>query len=239
VNLTPKQSWSQKLKQWQKGQDEATARVLMSPPKKITIFRAIPFPGVIVILGARGSGKSGLAYDIMDRFHNVKHLGGATLMPQAVSKTKRKLLPSWVKIVNSIQQLPQKSVCIIDEAAQLAHARRTQSTLAVNLDNLISISRHRQQLILVLVHHTRKLDLNIVHDSDRIIWKQPTEAHALFERDEMQLFTRKALEFFAGLRTQKQRWSYCYCMNFHHLNFTYFRNSLPPWWSEKLSAGWA
>jgi hypothetical protein len=237
--MTAKESWANKLKQWQKGQDEARAKVLMSPPGKTTILRTIPFPGVIVILGSRGSGKSALAYEIMAKFHTAKHLGGALLMPHPMAKAKRKLLPNWVKTVSTIQQLPQKCVCVIDEAAQVAHARRTQSAEAVSLDNLISISRHRKQLIIVVVHHSRKLDLNIIHDSDQVIWKEPTEAHALFERDEIQLFTRKALEFFAGLTTPRQRWSYCYCMDFHHLRFTIFRNALPPWWSEELSDGWA
>ena len=237
--MTPKLSWAERLKRWQKVQDETTAKVLMSPPEKTTLLQSLPFPGVIIILGSRGQGKSGLAHEIMHKFHLAKSLNGALLMPSLMSAKNKRLLPKWVKVVSSLQALPRKSVCIIDEASQIAHARRTQSAQAVSFDNLISISRHRQQLIVVVVHHSRKLDLNIIHDSDRIIWKQPTEAHALFERDEMQLFTRKALEFFSGLKTEKQRLSHCYCMDFHHLRFSYFKNGLPPWWSEDLSAGWA
>lgn len=236
--MVPK-SWVEKRKQWQKAQDEAIAKVLMSPPAKSTILKTIPFPGVVIILGTRGSGKSGLAHEIMYCFHTSKHLDGAILMPELLPPKKRKLLPKWIKVVSSIRSLPKKSVCIIDEAAQVAHARRTQSAQAVSLDNLISISRHRQQLIVVVVHHSRKLDLNIIHDSDRIIWKQPTQAHALFERDEMQLFTRKAIEFFGSLKTEKSRMNHSYVMDFHSLRFLWFRNGLPPWWCDELSAGWA
>jgi len=234
--MTPKLSFTEKLKQWRQGQDETAAKAIMSPPAKTTLLRAIPFSGVIIILGARGRGKSGVAYEIMDKYHSTKRLCGAVLLPNRQRKYK---LPQWVKVTNSIAEFPQNAVCIIDEAAQVAHARRSQSAMAVNLDNLVSISRHRKQLIIVIVHHSRKLDLNIIHDSDRIIWKQPTEAHALFERDEMQLFTRKALEFFSQLKTERQRLHYCYCMDFHHLSFTWFKNDLPAWWTEALSEGWA
>jgi len=237
--MNPPLAWSERLKRYRKAKDEATARILMSAPEKTTLLRAIPFPGVVIILGARGEGKSALAYEIMYKLHSSKKLAGAVLFPAPMAKQKQKTLPKWVKVVSSVNSFPQKAVCLMDEAAQVAHARRSQSAEAVLIDNLISISRHRQQLIIVVVHHSRKLDLNIIHDSDRLIWKRPTEAHALFERDEMQLFTRKAIDFFDSLKTDRQRLSHCYVMDFHHLRFSYFTNGLPPWWSEALSAGWA
>jgi hypothetical protein len=229
-----RKSWSEKLKQWQKGQDETTAKAIMSPPGKTTLLRAVPFPGVVIIMGRRGSGKSGLAHEIMSQFHSRRNLGGALLLPFT---PKRRLLPSWIRVVPSIFQLPKRCVCLIDEAAQVAHARRTQAAAAVQLDNLISISRHRHQLILFISHHSRKLDLNLIHDSDRLFWKQPTEAHALFERDELQLFTRKALEFFASIRGEKAQQKATYVMDLHHLQFLHFNNGLPPWWCETISEG--
>lgn len=233
--MTPK--WAEKLKSWQKKRDEAYAKALMSPPSKTTILRSLPFPGVVIIMGTRGSGKTGVAYEIMRQFHSRKHLGGAVLLPMLLPKSKSRILPSWVKVITSVSQLPVKSVCIIDEAAQVAHARRSQSTMAVKLDNLISISRHRKQLIIFIAHHSRKLDINLIHDSDRLLWKQPTEAHALFERDELQLFTRKALDFFTGIKTGKARLKATYVMDLHHLKFSWFSNGLPDWWTEQLSNG--
>ena len=234
--MNPPKTWAEKLKMWQKAQDENTAKALMSPPEKTTLLKAIPFPGVVIIMGSRGSGKTGLAHEIMETFHDSRKLGGALLLPLSL-RGKKKLLPSWVKVVSSISQLPKKSVSIIDEAAQVAHARRSQSTMAVQLDNLISISRHRQQLILFISHHSRKLDLNLIHDSDRIVWKCPTEAHALFERDELQRFTRKALEFFTSIKSGKARQKATYLMDLHHLRFLWFNNGLPSWWSETISQG--
>jgi len=232
--LTPKQSWAQKLKTWQKGQDEASAKALMSPPTKTTLLAMLPHTGVIIIMGARGGGKSGLAHEILAQAHAKRHIGGALLLPGA---RKRPRLPRWIKVVSSISQLPTRSVCVIDEAAQVAHARRSQSGQAIEIDNLVSISRQRKQLIVLVSHHSRKLDLNLIHDSDKILWKQPTEAHALFERDELQMFTRKALEFFGTIKGTKARLRATYVMDLHELKFSRFNNGLPSWWSEQVSCG--
>jgi hypothetical protein len=230
-------SWGEKFKKWQKGQDEAMAKALMSPPQQTTITKAIPFPSVVIIMGARGRGKTALAHEIMGQFHKKRHLAGAVLLPQPLPKAKTKLLPPWVRVVTSIGMLPKRSVTIIDEAAQVAHARRTQSATAVSLDNLVSISRHREQLIIFIAHHSRKLDINLIHDSDVLLWKEPTAAHVLFERDEMQTFTRKARDFFSGIKSPKARLKATYVMDLHHLSFAWMNNSLPQWWSEALSNG--
>ncbi|MFO7996442.1 MAG: ATP-binding protein [Dehalococcoidia bacterium] len=232
--MTPKQSWSNKLKAWQKGQDEATAKALMSPPAKKTLLSVVPVTGVILIMGSRGSGKSGLAHEIIAQVHARRKMGGALLLPSIRKKPK---LPAWIKVVSSTKELPVKSVCVIDEAAQVAHARRSQSAQAIEMDNLVSISRQRQQLIVLVSHHARKLDLNLIHDADKILWKEPTEAHALFERDELQMFTRKALDFFGAIRGTKARQRATYVMDLHHLQFSWFNNDLPAWWSEDVSCG--
>ena len=233
--MTPKQqSWSNRLKTWQKGQNEATAKALMSPPTKKTLLAVIPETGVVIIMGARRRGKSGLAHEIMAQVHAKRKMGGALFLP---AMRKRPKLPAWVKVVSSLKDLPMKSVCVIDEAAQQAHARRSQSGQAVDLDNLISVSGQRQQLIIFISHHSRKLDLNLIHDADKILWKEPTEAHALFERDEVQLFTRKALEFFGTIKGVKARKRATYVMDLHRLQFSWFNNDLPSWWSDDISCG--
>lgn len=234
--MTPK-SWAQKLRDWQKKQDETAAKSLMSAPERATLLRSVPFPGVIIVMGHRGTGKTGVAHEIMGQLHRSRHLGGALLLPKQLPNKQRRMLPRWVEIVTSISQIPKRSVCIIDEAAQVAHARRSQSATAVQLDNLISISRHRQQLIIFIAHHSRKLDINLIHDSDRLFWKRPTEAHTIFERDELQLFARKALEFFNGIKGEKAKQKATYVMNLHDLKFTWFNNGLPSWWTETISHG--
>lgn len=235
--MSAKKSWSEKLKAWEKAQDEALAKALMSPPTHTTMLQAVPFPGVVIILGARGKGKTGLGHAIMEVFHSRRRLPGAVLVPVTMVKAMQRVLPKWIKPVTSISSLPKGAVCLIDEATQVAHARRTQSATAIRLDNLVSISRHRRQLIIFITHHSRKLDINLIHDSDRLLWKEPTEAHALFERDEIQLFTRKALDFFRAIKGEKNRLKATYVMDLHHMTFSKFNNKLPLWWTDRISNG--
>ena len=68
------------------------------------------------------------------------------------------------------------------------------------LDDLIGVSGQRKQMLLFISHHSRKLDKNAITDADRILWKEPTYAHVLFERDELHDFTLKAFDFFQGLK---------------------------------------
>lgn len=236
--MTPELSWAEKLKRWQKGQDEALAKALMSPPQSTTLLKAVPFPGVIIIMGTRGSGKSGLAYEIADQLHSRRHIPGAvfvTVTMTHVAPKLNKLLPKWFSVITTLNNLPNRAVIILDEASQMAHARRTQSAQSLSLDRLVGIARQKQQLLIFISHHSRKLDPNLIHDSDRVLWKKPTYAHALFERDEISQFTYKALDFFSGIKGEKAQLKACLAMDFHNLRFAKFNNQIPSWFSDELS----
>ena len=137
----------------------------------------------------------------------------------------------------------KNSVVIYDEAAQTAHARRTQSGDAVELDNLIGISGQRNQLLIFICHHSRKLDPNVVREVNRIIWKRPTYAYQLFERDELIDFTMKAFDYFAALRkgrTMNERTKVMLkranlVLDFDDFKFLQFENKLPHYWCDELS----
>ena len=76
-----------------------------------------------------------------------------------------------------------------------------------------------------------------MRDTNKILWKQPTQAHALFERDEPQMFTHNALEFFEEIKGTKARQRTTYVMDLHRVSFSWLSNSLPSWWSEAVSCG--
>jgi hypothetical protein len=204
--------------------------------------RIIRTEGVILIMGSRRSGKTGLAMEIMDDLHTRKGIPGAVCYPQHHKKLKR-LLPRWVKVVTDIKDLPPNSVCIVDEASQVAHARRSSSTAAVDLDALVAISEQKHQLIIFITHHSRKFDINDIHGSDMIIWKQPTLADTMWEREELQIYVLRAWEIFEALPHSKeptgkfslQQLKTCYVMNLKRMQFFTFKNGLPKWWSDELS----
>ena len=233
-----KTSWGEKLKKWRRAHEEQYAKAIMSPPEHSTLLRAIPLPGVILIMGAKGMGKSALAHDIAEKLHKTKRLPAVLHLPRIplpIQKQIQSLLPSWNKVVTSTEQWPKKCVVIYDEAAQSAHARRTQSGDAVELDNLMSISRQRHQLIIFISHHSRKLDPNVIRDIDHIAWKTPTYAHWIFERNELTDFVLKAVDFFSKIKGEKTRLKTTLMMNFHDFRFQEFSNGVPSYWCDRLS----
>jgi len=124
---------------------------------------------------------------------------------------------------------------IYDEAAQSAHARRSQSGDAVELDELLAIAGQREQLILFISHYSRKLDLNVCTSVHRIIWKRPTFAHQLWERDEMADFTSKAYDFFRAIKGPVSQKRACLILDMESFGFLQCSNKLPPWWTDRLS----
>lgn len=133
------------------------------------------------------------------------------------------------------KEWPHNAVIIYDETARSAHSRRTQSEGAIDLEEIMGATRQRGQTIIFVSHHSRKLDPNIVRDITCILYKMPTYAHAIWERDELDDLTWKALEFFHSIKGEKARKRANFVINFRDFSFLTFNNDLPRGWTEKLS----
>lgn len=204
--------------------------VMRQRPAMLKLYRALPRVGVVVLLGFRGEGKTATAMSIMEAYHDKYNYGGAVLYFPRRLKSK---LPAWVKLVDDMEKLPANAVCIIDEAAQEAHARQFQSASNLGLTELADLSRQRKQLIIFITHHSRKLDLNLITDSDLILYKRPTEAHYLFERPEVQPITRKVLDEFKKIKGKSQPWAFI--VDLHRLKLGWLKVRLPSFWCDEIS----
>jgi len=236
--MTPKLSWNEQLKRYRQGKAEEYARAIVQTAVKLPLFKTLRFPGVIMVMGDIRAGKTALAHEIAHYYQEkhgipaVIHLPG---VPEDIRRRIQKQLPSWMKAVATKNVWPKDAVIIYDEAAQSAHARRTQSGDAIELDDLLAISGQRRQLVLFISHHSRKLDVNICTAVHRIIWKRPTYAHQLWERNEMSDFTAKAFEFFKGIKGEVAKMKASLVLDLDNFRFLQTSNNLPPWWSDELS----
>lgn len=188
------------------------------------------------MMGKRGSGKTATAMYAMEEWHNLSggRIGGAVL--KAPSGVK-KLLPEWVATPNRIRGVPTDSVVIIDEAQQMANARRSASNDNLDLAQLVALSRQRNQLVILISHHSRKLDMNDVMDASRVIWKLPAAGQVMFERKEMKPFSQRAVDRFAQRKGNPQK--VAYVMDFEDLAFGFTQTKLASFWSEGLSTGYS
>lgn len=234
--MTP--SEAEKLKQYRKKKANEYAKVILSKPVKTRLKSVIRFPGVIMIMGDVRTGKSGLAHEIANQMHTSHDMPAALHLPKVGENQKKrinKLIPSWMQITANRRDWPQNGVIIYDEAAQSAHSRRSQSGDAVELDDLLSISGQRQQLIVFISHYSRKLDLNICAAVHRLIWKRPTYAHTMWERDEMADFTMKAFDFFQAIKGDTAKKRAALVLDMDNFHFFHVDNKLAPWWTDELS----
>ena len=236
--MTPKVSQTNKLKKYRQQKSEEYARAILSTPRKVQLYSIIPYPGVVMIMGDIRTGKTGLAHEIANVMHSRRDLPAILHLPRVDEKLRKDvqhLLPSWIKVNRKRSQWKDGAVVIYDEAAQSAHARRSQSGDAVELDELLAIAGQREQLILFISHYSRKLDLNVCTSVHRIIWKRPTYAHQIWERDEMADFTSKAYDFFKGIRGKVAQQKACLVLDMENFGFCQCNNKLPPWWTDRLS----
>ena len=172
----------------------------------------------------------------MEEIYNLTNgaMGGAVLKAPAGVK---KLLPGWIATPNRIRGIPTDSVVIIDEAQQMANARRSSSNENLDMAQLVALSRQRNQLIILISHHSRKLDMNEVMDCSRVIWKKPSAGQVMFERKEMKPFAERAVAKFAERKGNLQK--VAYVMDFENLTFGFARTGLASFWSEGLSTGYS
>jgi hypothetical protein len=235
---TAKRGWVARLQTWKEGHRERYARILLEDPPKVSLMSQVPFPGLILIMGMRRWGKTGLAHRIAFEAHEKSGMKAALHLPgvpQRIRVAIQRQLPDWFVVTTNRKEWPTNAVIVYDESSQSAHARRSASGDAVDLDNLISISGQNHQTIIFISHHSRKLDLNVVTEVDRIMWKPPTYAHAMWEREEVSDFSFKAYEFFQRISGDMSKKKATLCLDFRTLQFTWFTNQLAPWWTEELS----
>jgi len=88
---------------------------LVEPDNRLR--QVITHPSVILVLGKRGSGKSALAYRLLELFRY-----GPRPYVIGVPNLARKLLPDWIGIAASLEEVPTRSIALVDEAYLAYHA---------------------------------------------------------------------------------------------------------------------
>jgi len=193
----------------------------------------IKHPSVVLIVGRRGSGKSALGYKLPEylRWKGQIYVVG---LPQKA----RRFLPVWIGIVPSLEDVPPKSIVLIDESYNLFHSRASASERARILSNLINLSRQREQTLIFVTPEARQIDKNIASSADVIIFKNPGIFQPEFERKELRKIAEEAKRMFAAISVkEKTKWSYVYAPGSDFAGM--LENSLPSFWSSGLSKSYA
>jgi hypothetical protein len=123
---------------------------------------------IVTIVGGRDQGKTAIALLISEELYNRN-------MHQVIyyvgNPANKEAYPSWIKFVNTLDELPNNVVAMIDEAALKYSARRFMSGENLDLTQKMVILRHNGCSLLFMTQHLKLYDINIGRLSDIVIYK--------------------------------------------------------------------
>jgi hypothetical protein len=140
-----------------------------------------PEPFVALLLGARGEGKTALAHRMLEVFGD----NGRDVYIMGFPEDKQHLLPDEVEVLppdTHRSEWPENSIVLIHEAHHLLHARRSMDAENLNLDELVTVSRHKDSNIIYDTQQSQRLDKNAVAAVDGICVRWPALMQEEFER---------------------------------------------------------
>ena len=161
--------------------------------KEIDWWDILPEPFVVLILGQRGSGKTALGHYLLELFSDQGRRKPAYII--GFPMHKRHLLPPWITPLDELY-FPDNSVVLLHEAHFYLHARRSMADQNIEIDKLITVSRHKNVDIIVETQQSFRLDRNIVAEVDAIIFRLPELMQEKFERPEVRWITEMAKKAF-------------------------------------------
>lgn len=177
-----------------------------------------------IILGARGSGKTAL---------------GVKLLENLYSRNKKKCyamgfneeeMPSWIDVVEQVNEIGNDSFVLIDEGGVLFSSRRAMSSPNKLLGDLILVARHKNISIIFISQNSSNLDVNIIRQADYIMLKPSSLLQKDFERKKVKEIYSETEKDFKKFREEKGS-TYLYSDEFRG----FVSNPLPSFWNERVS----
>lgn len=178
---------------------------------------------IMLIIGKRGGGKTalGMSFVELGKIFNKKIY--------AVGFEDSKV-PSWVKKSGNVEEVPNSSLVLIDEAGIAYSSRSSMKKSNKELSNLLSIARHKNLSLIFVTQNSAMLDLNVLRLADVLLFKEPSLLQLRFERKALQdMFSKVSKNF----KTLKDKRTYFYVISDEFEGLVV--NRLPGFWNESIS----
>lgn len=184
---------------------------------------------VISIYGKKGSGKSSTGAMLGEYMQAVF---GTPFYWLGIPKWAQKLLPIWVRIVDSLKQCPNNCFILIDESGLQFLSLKFADKRNVDLRQELMLTRQKNRTIVFCAQSSRDVDASIVRLSNCTIYKEPGLNAANSERREIRPHAIKATQTFKQLpKEERQRVACVFDEYFEGI----IKCNLPIFWSEELS----
>ncbi len=198
------------------------------------LSKYIPDTGIILILGHRGSGKSVLAYSILEYLHQK----GRHKNLLVYNFPKPEILPDFIQPIYDIN-FPENSAVIIDEAYIEFSARSAMSKKNKMVDMLNGLARQKDLLIIYITQDSTRIDINIIRSADVLMIKRLSKRQVEFERKEIRRWLLNIKSALDDIDNYKNA-VYIDCDTDKYQCSKVITNcvTLPFFWSDKLSKSW-
>ena len=190
--------------------------------------RIIIHSSVLLILGKRGSGKSALGYRLLELFRY-----GLRAYVVGVPSSARRLLPDWIGISPTLEDVPAKSIALVDEAYLAYHARGSMAWESTAMSQALNLSRQREQTLVFVSQEARQVDRNIASSANVVAFKDLGMLQLKFDRPEFNKLAAQARGRLATVTNNRRRWSFVYAPDADQLGL--LENDLPSFWKPALS----
>lgn len=193
-----------------------------------------------LILGGRRKGKSVLGYGIIDELHK-KHPAFIFGLPES----KHALLPSHIKPIDDLDQIPDGSAFVVDEAYKEFYSRMSMSAQNKFIDTLVALSGQKGLKALYITQQARRLERGIVGGVDFVLFKKPSLMQMEFDRPQFRARLTKVYKAFQeltppeGMSLQDYQKRCTYIFSEDYVGMIENSNTPPEWWSEEISKAYA
>lgn len=179
---------------------------------------------IVLIFGKRGSGKSSLGFKMLE---NIRAKTQRKCFVLGVSSN----IPSWIKSVDSVENVPEDGVILIDEGAISFAARDSMSAKNKMLTKIMAVARHKNLSLIFITQNTGFIDKNILALTDSLMIKEGSLLQIEMERPEVRKFYEKSEEQLKEATGNKKKYVYVINGDFEGV----ISYNLPSFWSENLS----
>jgi len=179
---------------------------------------------IMLIVGKRGGGKTALGMQFLAWFNHV-----ARRRCYGIGYNTAKL-PRWIHKASYIEDIPNDSVVLVDEAAILFFSREAMTSMNKMLTKLMAIARHKNLSMVLITQSSALIEINVLRLADVLLLKEPSLLQARFERKALQDLFSAVAKTFKKIDGSVSHF-YVYSDEFEGL----MRYSLPYFWNDSIS----
>ena len=183
----------------------------------------------ILIIGAQGTGKSCLAYYLIEV---VRSRGSCYVY--RLPKEGIPLLPSWMGVIQNLKEAPPGSIVLIDESYLVLFSRDSSSRQSKDMSKILNLARQKKLGFIFVAHEARHIDKNLLSSIDTLLIKKPAPLQVGLDRSVLKSFLLKAQRVFKEKNEAA-------CCRTSYIGFSpsgfegVLENPKASFWSEKLS----